>query len=71
MKEILNLFVYFFVFQDLPGVIDRVCKFLGKEYTREQKDKLNEYLQFDNMKKKSPSGDEKKDSELTFIRKGM
>ncbi|KPJ17661.1 Sulfotransferase 1C4 [Papilio machaon] len=59
--------------KDLPDVIDRVCTFLGKEYTKEQKDKLNDYLQFDNMKNKSPfvsSEDEKKDSELKFMRKG-
>ncbi|XP_068631874.1 sulfotransferase 1C4-like [Battus philenor] len=59
--------------KDLPGVIDKVCSFLGKEYTAEQKEKLNEYLQFENMNRKSPfqsSGPDNKDSELKFMRKG-
>lgn len=37
-------------YQDLPATVKRVAKFLGKEYTDEQINKLCEHLKFDNMK---------------------
>ncbi|XP_045445697.1 luciferin sulfotransferase-like [Melitaea cinxia] len=37
--------------KDLPAVIRRVAKFLGKEVTEEQVQKLNEHLDFKNFKK--------------------
>lgn len=36
--------------QDLPGVIERVAKFLDKEITQEQIDKLADHLSFESMK---------------------
>ncbi|CAB3253111.1 unnamed protein product [Arctia plantaginis] len=56
---------------DLRSVVERVCKFLGKEYSDEQKQKLVEHLNFSNMKKtRVVSTEEGGDSELTFFRKG-
>lgn len=37
--------------KDLPAAIRRVAKFLGKEVTEEQVEKLNEHLDFKNFKK--------------------
>ncbi|KAF9418523.1 hypothetical protein HW555_004672 [Spodoptera exigua] len=56
---------------DLRSVVDKVCKFLDKEYTDEQKQQLMAYLDFNNMKKK-PMTDNKKENgnEITFFRKG-
>ncbi|XP_038211914.1 sulfotransferase 1 family member D1-like [Zerene cesonia] len=58
--------------KDLRNVIDRVCTFLGKEYTDGQKNKLAEHLTFDNMKKRSALdiSENNKDSEMKFMRKG-
>ncbi|XP_046959909.1 sulfotransferase 1 family member D1-like isoform X1 [Vanessa cardui] len=59
--------------KNLQSVIDKVCKFLGKDYTNEQKVKLAEHLSFENMKKSSGfkfGKSENKDSEITFMRKG-
>ncbi|CAG4975650.1 unnamed protein product [Colias eurytheme] len=57
--------------KDLRKVIDRVCTFLGKVYTDEQKNKLAEHLTFDNMKKHTlKTNDDDKDSEMKFMRKG-
>ncbi|XP_075973116.1 sulfotransferase 1 family member D1-like [Anticarsia gemmatalis] len=55
---------------DLRAVIDRVCKFLNKEYTDEQKQQLAEYLNFNNMKKKPMIETKQEDKEITFFRKG-
>ncbi|XP_034830315.1 sulfotransferase 1 family member D1-like isoform X2 [Maniola hyperantus] len=59
--------------KDLRGVIDKVSLVLGKEYTDEQKDKLAEHLNFNNMKKSSAFkfGKDDKDSEIKFMRKGL
>ena len=35
---------------DLEGTIQKVADFLGKELTKENMDKIKEYLKFDNMK---------------------
>ncbi|CAG9584918.1 unnamed protein product [Danaus chrysippus] len=59
--------------KDLRLVIDKVCKFLGKDFSEEQKNKLAEYLNFDNMKNRSASKFNKADdtnSEMKFFRKG-
>ncbi|CAH2037107.1 unnamed protein product, partial [Iphiclides podalirius] len=59
--------------KDLLGVIDKVCSFLGKEYTKQQKEELKEHLKFDNMNKMPPFSTPKaqgNDSELKFMRKG-
>ncbi|XP_039754206.1 sulfotransferase 1 family member D1-like isoform X1 [Pararge aegeria] len=59
--------------KDLCSVIDKVSKALGKEYTNEQKKKLAEHLNFENMKKSSTLkyGKEDKDTEIKFMRKGL
>ncbi|KAJ0177433.1 hypothetical protein K1T71_007442 [Dendrolimus kikuchii] len=67
------LFVFYEEMQnDLADVIDRVCKFLGKEYTAEQKQELAERLKFSVMKKSSTIKvpNETEENEKTFFRKG-
>ncbi|CAK1581653.1 unnamed protein product [Parnassius mnemosyne] len=62
--------------KDLPACVRRVAKFLGKEITQEQIEKLCEHLKFDNFKKnKSVNLDNMKGTGLwnekeSFIRKG-
>ncbi|XP_061377242.1 sulfotransferase 1E1-like [Danaus plexippus] len=59
--------------KDLRLVIDKVCKFLGKDFSDEQKNKLVEYLNFENMKNRSAPKFKKTDdtdSEMQFLRKG-
>ncbi|CAH2037105.1 unnamed protein product, partial [Iphiclides podalirius] len=57
--------------KDLAGVINKVCSFLGKEYTEEKKKELTQFLQFENMNKKPTySVDKEKNPELKFMRKG-
>ncbi|XP_049869569.1 sulfotransferase 1C2-like [Pectinophora gossypiella] len=56
--------------KDLRGVVDKVCIFLGKEYTSEQKDALVKHLSFDNMNKSSADTQKGNDSEMKFLRKG-
>lgn len=56
---------------DIRNVIDRVCLFLDKEYSDEQKRQLAEHLNFVNMKKKpTVSIDVDDGNEVTFFRKG-
>ncbi|XP_041978408.1 sulfotransferase 4A1-like [Aricia agestis] len=53
---------------DLLGVIDRVCKFLNKDYSQEQKMKLAEHLSFDSMASRDTN--KAQNTELKFYRKG-
>jgi len=39
-----------FIFQDLPGIVDRTASFLGKTLTPEDKEKLLDHLSFEKMK---------------------
>ncbi|KAG6452148.1 sulfotransferase 1 family member D1 isoform X2 [Manduca sexta] len=55
---------------DLPDVIDRVCTFLGREYSKEQKEKLASHLSFENMKKGPKLAQSSGQNEKTFFRKG-
>ncbi|CAH0579489.1 unnamed protein product [Chrysodeixis includens] len=57
---------------DVSSVIDKICSFLGKEYTAAQKQQLTEHVNFNNMKKKPIAGLPKKEeeTEITFFRKG-
>ncbi|XP_063893476.1 sulfotransferase 1C3 [Helicoverpa armigera] len=56
---------------DLRNIIERVCKFLDKEYSEEQQLLLAEYLNFNNMKQKTMVSKTNEDgSEVTFFRKG-
>lgn len=64
-------------FQDLPGSIRRVAKFLGKELTQQQMERLCDHLSFENFKNnKSVNFEELRevgwlDEKETFIRKGF
>lgn len=62
--------------QDLRGEIAKVAKFLGKELTEEQLDRLREHLRFENLQKNEAVNNEfgKKmgvmNTEGRFMRKG-
>uniref|UniRef100_A0A2A4K5L1 Sulfotransferase domain-containing protein n=1 Tax=Heliothis virescens TaxID=7102 RepID=A0A2A4K5L1_HELVI len=56
---------------DLRQVIERVCRFLDKEYSKEQQKLLADYLNFNNMRQKPMVSKSSDDSnEVTFFRKG-
>ncbi|XP_035433286.1 sulfotransferase 1E1 [Spodoptera frugiperda] len=57
--------------KDLHKEISNVCKFLNKDYTAAQIDRLAEHLSFDSLRKnKNVNNTTSKDSEIQFIRKG-
>ena len=59
--------------QDLQGEIDKVCKFLGKTLSPEQRSRLLSHLKFDNFAKNAAVNAEAMTdkSKGTFIRKGI
>ena len=60
--------------QDLQGEIDKVCKFLGKTLSPEQRSRLLSHLKFDNFAKNAAVNAEDKVTDKTrgsFIRKGI
>nr|BAF37537.1 sulfotransferase [Bombyx mori] len=66
-----NLFFLFYedMQNNLPSVIDKVCNFLNKAYTAEQKAELARHLSFESMKKTSTYSKPSK-GENSFFRKG-
>ena len=59
--------------QDLQGEIDKVCKFLGKTLSPEQRSRLLSHLKFENFAKNAAVNAEAfvtDKSRGTFIRKG-
>ena len=59
--------------QDLQGEIDKVCKFLGKTLSPEQRSRLLSHLKFDNFAKNAAVNAEEYLTDKTkgsFVRKG-
>ncbi|XP_013199973.1 sulfotransferase 1E1 [Amyelois transitella] len=69
-----NLHFVFYedLIKDLPKEIRKICKFLGKEYTDEQLDRLSAHLSFDSLRKTKTVNNStgEKEDDIQFIRKG-
>ncbi|CAH2106074.1 unnamed protein product [Euphydryas editha] len=67
-----NLHIIFYedMIADLPKVIRGVSKFLNRDLTDKQVDKLANHLNFDKLQKNKTVNNTTKNSEVQFIRKG-